>query len=323
MTLDPYVLAFRPLLLEKVWGGRKLDVLNKPLPPDIPIGESWEIADLASTSPSGGGGGAARSIIANGPLAGHPLADAISTWGERLIGRAAAAFPLLVKYLDARENLSVQVHPSPAFARTHADAHLKAESWYIIDADPGSVIYAGLRPGVTIDQLGTAARSGDVAPLLRALPAIPGQCHTLPSGTVHALGAGVLVAEVQTPSDTTYRLFDWGRTGRELHIDRALQCALEASPPAPTSLSPGQSRATLASTEHYRIDEARLVGGGSAPLSCRGFAVVMVLKGSGTVVTPSSSTRAPLGATLLVPACLADQARLHSEEDSTVLIASA
>ena len=141
----------------------------------------------------------------------------------------AGGFPLLVKYLDAREHLSVQVHPSPDYAKSHEGAHLKTESWLILDADEGAMLYKGLKPGTSGADLQRAIESGTVPDLLIAEPAVVGQCHTLPSGTVHALGAGVLVAEVQTPSDTTFRVYDWakeyGRDGRELHIDQALECA--------------------------------------------------------------------------------------------------
>src|SRR5437762_3181589 len=122
--------------MEKVWGGRRLEAFGKRLPAGKKIGESWELADLASTSPSGGGGAPARSVIGGGSLAGKTLADAMAMWGRDLMGDARRApsggFPLLVKFLDASENLSVQVHPSPAYAAAHRDAHLKTECWYII-----------------------------------------------------------------------------------------------------------------------------------------------------------------------------------------------
>ncbi|MFG0260002.1 MAG: type I phosphomannose isomerase catalytic subunit, partial [Phycisphaerales bacterium JB041] len=239
---DPYVLTFEPILKAKVWGGRRLERLGKPLPAGVDVGESWEIADLASTSAGGGGGDAARSVISNGPLAGRTLHEAMDLWGERLLGRAARSaaggFPLLVKFLDAREHLSVQVHPSPEYARAHPDAHLKTECWYVVDAEPGSVIYKGVRPGVTRTDFERALRAGQgggVVELLDAVPALVGDCHNLPSGTLHALGAGVLVAEVQTPSDTTFRVYDWaaefGRAGRELHVEQALAC-IDFSPAA-------------------------------------------------------------------------------------------
>jgi mannose-6-phosphate isomerase len=162
----PYPLTFSPILLAKVWGGDRLARFGKPIRPGDTIGESWEIADLADTAASGAGGGAQRSVIAAGALAGRTLADALREWGPALLGAARPAegggFPLLVKLLDARENLSVQVHPSPAYARAHAGARLKTECWYILDSQPGSVIYKGVRPGIDRARFAAAIRDWSV-----------------------------------------------------------------------------------------------------------------------------------------------------------------
>lgn len=245
---SPYPLLFEPILLEKVWGGRRLARYGKRLPEGKPpyspplIGESWEIADLDSTAESGAGGGAARSVVRNGVMAGKTLREVMEEWGQELLGKSAMSrstdfatpksvaretargFPLLIKYLDAQENLSVQVHPSAAYAAAHPGAHLKTEAWYIVEAEPGSMVYLGLREGVGPEELREHIARGSVREALRALPAVPGACHTLPSGLCHALGAGVLVAEVQTPSDTTFRVWDWGRSGRAMHVEAALAC---------------------------------------------------------------------------------------------------
>ena len=357
----PYPLVFAPVVLEKIWGGRRLERLGKSLPtPQGRYGESWEVADLASTSASGAGGGAVRSIIANGPLAGRTLGDAVARWGSRLIGSAGgagdghgtgpgAAFPLLVKFLDASENLSVQVHPSPAFLKRHPErgAHLKTESWYIVDAEPGAKLYTGLRPGLTRAQLEAHIRDGSLVNDLLSVPAVPGECHTLPSGTVHALGAGVLVAEVQTPSDTTFRVFDWGRTGRELHIADSLASASFADTPAeervapapgPTSLKPGQLCARLATTPFYTIDEARPLDGdeltvgyrccggqtraGVAGSSAESCFVLMVLAGTGELRVPGGA-EPPLslsaGNTVVVPASVAPGAAIKGGKGLRVL----
>jgi mannose-6-phosphate isomerase len=253
--------------MEKVWGGRRLESLGKFLPrPDARYGESWEVADMPSTSASGAGGGAVRSVIADGPLAGRTLQQALADLADALLPRRlltpAGDFPLLVKFLDAGENLSVQVHPSPAYAAANPGAHLKTECWYILDADPGAVVYIGLAEGATRDDLARLAHAGDprLPQALRALPAVPGTMFNLPSGTVHALGAGVLVAEVQTPSDTTFRLFDWGRAGREMHTHQALACILDAPPPPPTRLAPGAASGELVRTPYFVVTELRAPG---------------------------------------------------------------
>ncbi len=316
----PYPLLLRPILFEKVWGGRRLERLGMRLAAGKQIGESWEVADLPATSPSGGGGSAARSVIENGPLAGKTLHDALEAWGDRLLGAAnptaSGEFPLLVKYLDARENLSVQVHPSPEFARANPWAHLKTECWYVVEAEPGSVIYAGAKPGVTSADLERALRAGGdrVPELLEARPAVPGECHLLPSGTVHALGAGVVVAEVQTPSDTTFRLYDWGRTGREMHIEQAIECLQPSPAPAPVPAG-GRVR-----TSFFTFEAADLGrGAGFASDQC---GILLVVRGQ--VTLHDESTKAPpmvrgAGATIVLPAAVAVSTRLSAAAGSSVL----
>ncbi|GAB4108364.1 MAG: class I mannose-6-phosphate isomerase [Phycisphaeraceae bacterium] len=248
---------------------------------------------MAQTSVSGGGGGSERSVIANGPLAGKTLSEVIREAGRDLLGDLSltedGGFPILLKFLDARQNLSVQVHPSPDYAATHEDAFLKSEAWYILDADPGAVIYKGVKPGVKPDQFKQAIEDNTVEDLLIKVQVKPGDCHYLPSGTCHALGAGVLVAEVQTPSDTTYRVYDWGRTGRELHIEQAMQC-IEFGPPdvsryeLNTPLKGAFGDITrLVVCEFFRIDRYRVDDKGEHALTVDQPVIWMVLEGGGTI----------------------------------------
>ncbi len=312
MTPTPLVLA--PILKEKVWGGRALSRVGKSLPPGALIGESWELADLAATSADGGGGDAAHSRIAHGAMRGLTVADAVRAMGANLMGRVplspSGGFPLLVKYLDARENLSVQVHPSPAYAAAHPGAHLKTESWYIVAAEPDAVIYKGVKPGVTREAFAAHIRDGTVVQDLIAVPARPGELHHLPSGTCHALGAGVLVAEVQTPSDTTFRVFDWGRTGRTLHVEQALECIHFGPPESVEGRSAGAGERTLlVSTDFYALVELRLAPGTPHTLRIGGGAprVWMLLDGRGEIRAESGEYD-PLelraGDTTLLPAAL-------------------
>ncbi len=298
-----YPLRFEPIYKEKVWGGRTLEnKLGRTLPGDqrLLIGESWELADLGHSSPSGGGGGQERSVIANGPLAGQTLHDVLTKYGDHLLGRLpttnAGEFPLLVKFLDAREHLSVQVHPSIAFAQSHSDAHLKSEAWYIVDAQPKSVIYKGVHAGVTASQFRSAIESGTVDQHLIQVPVKAGDCHYLPSGTCHALGAGILVAEVQTPSDTTFRVYDWGRTDRELHIDQALEC-IEFGPPATDRYEQRSHVAGIFTTvtrlvtcEHFRIEKVRMGQGYEQELPYDQPAVWIVLEGGGRLVNDQAKS---------------------------------
>lgn len=230
-----YPLKFKPRFVEKIWGGRKLQtILGKSLPAEKPIGESWELYDFPPGIVEGTNGWASAEI-ANGPHAGRTLHDLVVQYGQQLHGDVPLVgehgqFPILIKFLDAREDLSVQVHPPQEYADTHPGAYLKSEAWYIFQHEEGSRLLKGLQPGVTREQFKKSIEDGSVESLIKAIPVKDGECYYLPSGTVHALGEGILVAEVQTPSDTTFRVFDFNRvdstTGkpRKLHVEQALDC---------------------------------------------------------------------------------------------------
>ena len=312
-----YPLVFKPIYKEKVWGGRTLERIGRTLPggPETAIGESWEVADLGQTSVSGGGGGSERSVVAEGPLQGKTLHELMDAYGRQLLGdlkpNAFGEFPLLVKFLDARENLSLQVHPSKAYADRHDDAFLKSEAWYIVDCEPGAVIYKGVKPGVTPEQMRAAiAKNTDdaVVPLLITVPVKPGDCHYLPSGTCHALGAGILVAEVQTPSDTTFRVYDWGRTGRELHVDQALAC-IDFGPPDVSKYELNQRVAgqttdvtRLVRCEYFGIDRVEMSHGREHKLAGDEPLLWMILKGEGAITCDGAPpVRFRPGQTILLP----------------------
>ena len=215
-------LTFLPVFKERVWGGRSLERLyGKKLPAQVPVGESWEITDR----PEG------VSVIAGGPLEGKDLRWLMKQHARELLGPARpqdGRFPLLVKILDAREKLSVQVHP-PARIAAQLGGEPKTEMWYVADAEPGAELYAGLRQGVTRPEFERRIQDGTVADCLHRVPVRPGDVMFLPSGRVHAIGAGIVIFEIQQNSDTTYRVFDWNRVGldgkpRELHVEESLQC---------------------------------------------------------------------------------------------------
>src|SRR3954452_18356508 len=228
-----YPLKFKPRFVEKIWGGRKLEtVLGKSIPAGKQIGESWELYDFPPGVVDSSGAWVSAEV-SNGPLAGKTLHDLVTQFGKELHGDVPLVpphgqFPILIKFLDAREDLSVQVHPPQDYADTHAGAHLKSEAWYVFQNEPGSRLLKGLRPGVTREQFKQGIEQGTVESLINSITVKEGQCYYLPSGTVHALGAGILVAEVQTPSDTTFRVFDFNRLEkgkpRQLHVEEALAC---------------------------------------------------------------------------------------------------
>src|SRR3954470_20152606 len=201
-----YPLKFQPIFKERVWGGRNLERLyGKQLPPAVPIGESWEITDRDGDV----------SQIANGPLAGKTLRWLMQEHGAQLLGEASQAtgrFPLLIKILDAQEKLSIQVHPPAAVAK-ELGGEAKTELWYIADATPEADLYVGLKKGVTRQDFEGAITSGTVAERVHRIPVRAGDVMFLPSGRLHAIGAGNVIFEIQQNSDTTYRVFDWNRKG--------------------------------------------------------------------------------------------------------------
>lgn len=313
--MNPYPILFHPILKEKVWGGRSLEALGKNLPPGKAVGESWELADLPKSIPGG------RSVIANGEFAGQTLRQTIDTHKQEVMGDAKLAldggFPLLIKYLDARQNLSVQVHPSPEYAAQHPEAHLKSEAWVVTQADPDAVIYKGVKPGVTAQRFADDIRGNDVVKDLVAVPAKPGDCHYLPSGTCHALGAGIVVAEIQTPSDTTFRVYDWGRdasaAGRELHIEQALQCihfGRNEPQSLPTPHKPiqldGIKTTYLCASEFFQIERVDALKKAKFPIVTSALPEVwMLIAGSGKIETDTGEI-ADLcpGSTALIPAAM-------------------
>jgi len=310
--MEVYPLKFEPILKPKIWGGRTLgDVLGKRLPAEEPIGESWEIADLEED----------QSVVAGGPARGRALGELVRAWGTDLTGGAPlfdGRFPLLIKYLDANETLSVQVHPDEAMARRLGGrVRVKHEAWYVIDAREDGFIYRGLREGVDAEALARAVKEGRVESVLTRIPARKGHCYYLPSGTVHALGAGVLVAEVQTPSDVTYRIYDWDRidpsTGapRELHLQEALRCvSYDAGNVVEQRLGHVASVWTTVShlvrCDFFAIDRVRMVEGVDQEIPWGEFLIWMVLEGSGNIRCDGLPEPLSFGAgdTILIPAGL-------------------
>jgi mannose-6-phosphate isomerase len=309
--MEPYPLIFEPILKEKVWGGRNLADLGKPLPPGAMIGESWELADLPESIEGG------RSVIANGELAGRSLREAMDAGRRQIMGAAdlsaEGGFPLLLKFLDARENLSVQVHPNGAYVQRHPEAHLKSEAWVVIKADPGSVIYKGVKPHVTAEAFARHIATGEVIDDLVAVEVAPGDCHYLPSGTCHALGEGILVAEIQTPSDTTFRVYDWGRTDRQLHVDQALECITFGAAPQPAEAPgvpvevEGLRTTPRAKTDFFAIEQVEAVSDARYRVETSGMPEVwMLLRGRGRIEAAGAPpVDLAAGTTVLVPAVLA------------------
>jgi mannose-6-phosphate isomerase len=344
-----YPLRFRPILRPYPWGGRRLETsLGKPLPPGDHWAESWEIADhgpdqsivqfgpLAGTTLAQLVAEHGRQLLggANIPVCRLPGGADIPVCTRRtdipvcpeqtgmsalLVGREQTGmsallsrFPLLVKFLDAASAPSVQVHPDDARAALLDPPEAgKTEAWVVLEAGPESVIYAGLKPGVDRAELEAAIRQGRCPDCLHAFAVSPGDCIFVPAGTVHALGAGLLVAEIQQPSDVTYRLFDWNRVGpdgrpRPLHVQQGLEAVdfrrgpLEPQRPRPTD-RPQVSR--LIECDKFVLDRWEF----DSPLSAGGddrFHVIAVLQGAVRIEGDPADTPLPRGGTALLPAAL-------------------
>jgi mannose-6-phosphate isomerase len=308
-------LRFQPILKHRAWGSTRLRGLDKPVPADGRIGESWELADLPDSIPDG------QSAVAGGRFDGLRLRDLRLAHRDELLGVTTPApdggFPLLVKYLDAAEHLSVQVHPDAAFVRAHPSAHLKTEAWTVLDAAPGSHLFRGFKPSVTRADFERALANGTVVDLLEAIEVRRGDCVYLPSGTCHALGAGIVVAEIQTPSDTTFRVWDWNRNdpARPLHLDEARACLrfgadqfdgidpIVRGDAAPRLEAHGVVTKRLARSPFFRIEWLEATRATSLPVEPSGVAEIwMTLAGSCRWRTASGVLDAPLGATVLRPA---------------------
>lgn len=320
MTLYP--LTFQPRFKERVWGARNLERLyGKAIPPGKPIGESWEISDRPGDS----------SVIANGPLAGRDLSWLMENHRRELLGSASAPggqFPLLVKILDAQEALSLQVHP-PASKAAALGGEPKTEMWYLADTQPDACLYVGLRRGTTRADFERRLRDGSVAECFQRLGVKPGDAMFLPSGRVHAIGAGCVIFEIQQNSDTTYRVFDWNRVGldgkpRELHIAESLE-SIDFSDFEP-GLLPGDvgngngfSVRPLVSDPLFTVDQVKLAAGQSAVASNGRPVIVGVLSGRLTVTGGGVKEEIAPGGFCLVPACIGVSSTLNASEPTTFL----
>jgi mannose-6-phosphate isomerase len=300
-------LRFEPIIKRLVWGGRRLStVLRKPIGEGSEYAESWEISDHRSDV----------SRVADGPLVGASLRELVRNHGEDLFGPAIGPreqFPLLVKFIDAQQDLSVQVHPDDARGRRLANDNGKTETWVIVHAEPGSKIYAGLQPGTTREEMVRAIESGRVESLLHSFPARKGDCILIPAGTVHAIGAGVVLAEFQQMSDATFRLHDWNRLGldgkpRQLHIAESLESIdFDAGPITPSKILPEPrpwgTLEPLCRSEYFVLQRLTLNSPTTIGEPDR-FTIVLGIEGEAEIRHHDFSMPIELGQTVLLPASI-------------------
>ena len=302
-----YPITFHPILKERVWGGRELERLyHKPLPPGVRIGESWEISDRPGDV----------SVIANGPLAGKDLRWLMEHHAAGILGSGAppgVRFPLLIKILDAQDKLSLQVHPPPAKA-AELGGDPKTELWFVAKAASDAELYAGLKRGVTRAGFERKVRSGAVAECFHRVEVRSGDAMFLPSGRVHALGAGLVIFEIQQNSDTTYRVFDWNRPGldgqpRELHIPQSLASIdfddFEPSLlPAVWTRDGGQGVRPLVRHPLFTVEVQQLAAGESAALEPDKMQIIGLLEGQAKLCGGGVTVGLAPGRFGLVPAGL-------------------
>ncbi|HUG11682.1 MAG TPA: type I phosphomannose isomerase catalytic subunit [Opitutaceae bacterium] len=309
-------ISFLPVYQERVWGGRALaDSFGRILPGTGPIGESWELVDRPE----------AQSVVGPGTpgLAGLTLRELIRGHAKAILGPQwdhDRPFPILVKWLDCRERLSLQVHPpKPVAARLGGQS--KTENWFIAACEPGASIIVGLAPGVTPEQFRAAIDGGDLESCVRHVEVHAGDSVLVESGTVHAIDAGNLILEVQENSDTTYRVYDWGRVGldgkpRTLHVGESMQ-SIDFDAPLPAIVRAADNPATLARSREFILRRVPVAAGGEiafrAGEQCRIFHVIR-----GVFEFAESGLVARRGDNLLIP--FETGGAFRATEDSLALI---
>lgn len=292
-------IQFQALYQERVWGGRKLEeIYQRNLPQaNVPYGESWEISDRPE----------AQSLVIGGKHHGLSLHELWTHQRPTIFGEGTGMesdrFPLLIKILDARDDLSIQVHPPAHLADTLA-GEPKTEMWYIADADEDATLYVGMKNNVTKEDFETAIHEGTLEKVVHSIKPKSGESIFIPSGRLHAIGAGFLIYEIQQNSDTTYRVFDWNRTGldgkpRELHIQESMQC-IDFADYEPGMDKPfGEQESTIAECPFFKVEQLTLQQGASLgnPDPDR-FSILTVVSGS---IQSIDGTKYHAGDFLLLP----------------------
>jgi mannose-6-phosphate isomerase len=265
-------IILEPLYMERVWGGRTLESkYGRTLPGDAPYGESWEVVDRKD----------AQSVVKNGPLAGKTLRELWLEDRDVVFGAVpdSERFPLLVKILDARDRLSIQVHP-PASVAAELGGEPKTEMWYIAAAEPGAKLYVGMKAGVSAEDFERGIAEGKTESQVHEIHTKAGEFIFIPSGRLHAIGAGLLIFEIQQNSDTTYRVFDWNRLGldgkpRDLHVAESLKCIdfSDYEPTMDTANGEVITDCDLFRVERWELNGARACG------AVGDFSIVSVIDG--------------------------------------------
>ncbi|QTL99360.1 mannose-6-phosphate isomerase [Iocasia frigidifontis] len=305
-----YPLLFNPVYKEKIWGGNKIrDFFDRDITGDK-IGESWEIAAHKK----------GMSIIANGEFAGKSFQELLNKYPVQLLGKRVSyqegdSFPLLVKLLDANDKLSVQVHPDDNYARENEAEQGKTEMWYIIDAEPAANLIYGVKPGISREGFSQAIEKGTLEKYLCEIEVKTGDFFFIPSGTLHAIEEGILLAEIQQNSDTTYRVYDWNRKGqdgkpRDLHIKKALDVIdFAVNPFSNTTKSllvenQNYSKQYLSICPYFAVEKYDVCKKFTLNPAGKSFYILMNITGKGEIGYDNKSFEFDRGMTYFIPASL-------------------
>ncbi len=315
-------MTFHPVYKTKIWGGNRISQLpNRTDTPEL-CGESWEISGMAGS----------ESVIANGFLAGNTLAEAIEVYmgdlvGEGVYERFGLDFPLIVKIIDAHDDLSVQVHPGDEMAAELHNSYGKTEMWYIMDAEPGAEIINGFSSDISREQFMDAVHRGTIGNIFNRMQAVPGSLYYIPAGTVHSIGKGCLVAEIQQASDITYRIFDYNRRDingslRSLHVDTAADAISYTKAAQPISgISEGRSSINAVDCSYFTSNVLRLCQPVEKDFpEIDSFIIYMCVDGSCAVHCDGcDAVDLRRGSAVLIPACISSACFHPGDTGATLL----
>ena len=289
-----YPLTFKPILKKVIWGGSDICPFKGISPVQEGIGESWELSHVDGD----------YSIVAEGELADKSLDELIKSYGKELLGehvmeRFGTRFPLLIKFIDARDNLSIQVHPSNEYALKNEHQYGKTEMWYVLDCEPGAFLYYGFDHEISKAEFEERIKNNTLTEVLNAVPVHRGDCFFIPSGTLHTICQGIVVAEVQQNSNVTYRVYDYGRVGadgkpRALHIEKALDVT-RRTPPQKHDFG-----SHLAQCEYFTVDAKKGAFDGAADE--KSFVSLLITDGAGTLTCGGETVKVKKGESYFIPA---------------------
>jgi len=302
--MEVYPIKFEPILKDKIWGGKKLNQLLNKKTSSGKVGESWEISGVEGS----------LSIVQNGRYEGMSIDQLGNAFKEEFLGKEnfknfGIQFPLLIKFLDARTNLSVQVHPDDDMAAQEHNSFGKTEMWYIMDHDQDSEIFVGLNKEITSTEILAEINIDNVYDVFNALKVSKGDAYFIPAGEVHAIGAGVLAAEIQQTSDITYRVYDWDRydskgNRRELHVDKAIK-ATKISPNSRKNCDIGKMNTSteMVKCDYFTTNNLNIYGSYRKDYtSLDSFVILMCVEGVATITVNESTEVVTKGSTILLPA---------------------